>query len=84
MFGIPHEGSTNVLCDNQSVVTSASTPESVLKKKHNSIAYHRVREAVAAKTIRMGKEPSETNLADMLTKPLPGPKLHEFCKHVLY
>jgi hypothetical protein len=42
MFGIPLEGPTNVLCDNQSVVTSASTPESVLKKKHNSIAYHRV------------------------------------------
>ena len=84
MFGIPLEGPTNVLCDNQSVVTSASIPESTLKKKHNSIAYHRVRESVASKTIRIAKEPSETNLADMLTKPLPGPKLHEFCKMVLY
>ena len=75
MFGIPLEGSTNVFCDNQSVVTSASVPELTLKKKHNSIAYHRVRECVAAGTIRIIKEPSETNLADMLTKPLPGRSL---------
>jgi hypothetical protein len=51
MFGIPLEGTANVFCDNQSVVTTVSVPESTLKKKHNSIAYHRVREAVAAGTI---------------------------------
>jgi hypothetical protein len=78
------EGTANVFCDNQSVVTTVSVPESTLKKKHNSIAYHRVREAVAAGTIRVIKEPTETNLADMLTKPLPGPKLHECCKRILY
>jgi hypothetical protein len=83
MFGIPLEGTANVFCDNQSVVTTVSVPESTLKKKHNSIAYHRVREAVAAGTIRVIKEPTETNLADMLTKPLPGPKLHECCKRIL-
>jgi hypothetical protein len=84
MFGIPLEGAANVLCDNQAVVTNASIPESTLKKKHNAIAYHRVREAVAAKTIRITKEPTETNVADMLTKPLAGPKLHELCKRILY
>jgi hypothetical protein len=42
MFGIPIKGPTNVFCDNQSVVTNATKPESTLKRKHNSIAYHRV------------------------------------------
>jgi len=51
MFGIPLEGAANVLCDNQSVVTSSTVPESTLKKKHNLIVYHQVREAVAARTI---------------------------------
>jgi len=73
MFGIPLEGAANIFCDNQSVVTSSTVPETTLKKKHNSIAYHQVREAVAAGTIRIAKEPSETNIADMLTKCLPGP-----------
>jgi hypothetical protein len=40
MFGIPIDGPTDVLCDNQSVVTNSSVPESTLSKKHNSICYH--------------------------------------------
>ena len=71
MFGIPIEGPTNVFCDNDEAVTKNTIfPESTLKKKHNSIAYHRSREAVAAGTIRVTKEDGKTNLADVLTKPL--------------
>jgi hypothetical protein len=51
MFGIPIEGTANVFCDHQSVVTNVSTPESVLRRKHNSIAYHFCREAIASKMI---------------------------------
>ena len=51
----------------------------MLAKKHNSIAYHRVREAVAAGTVLIAKEPTATNLADMLTKSLPGPRLKTLC-----
>ena len=38
MFGVPIEGPTNVFCDNESVINNVSKPESVLKKKHHSIA----------------------------------------------
>ncbi len=37
-------------------------------KKHNAIDYHAVREAVAAGILIVGKEDSETNLVDILTK----------------
>ena len=84
MFGVPLEGATNVFCDNQSVVTNTTLPSSTLKKKHNAIAYHRVREAVAAGTIRVAKVSSEKNVADMLTKSLPGPRLHDLAQRVLY
>ena len=47
MMGIPIVGPSNVLCDNTSVVDNASLPESQLKKKHLSIAYHYVRECFA-------------------------------------
>ena len=53
MFGFPIEGPTNVFYDNESVYNNVSTPESVLKNKHHSIAYHHCREAVAASTIRI-------------------------------
>ncbi len=79
MFGILIQGPANVYCDNNGVVVNASHPESTLKKKHNSIAYHRVREAAAAGTIHVAKEDSTTNITDMLTKPLSGPRLKDLC-----
>jgi hypothetical protein len=84
MIVVPLEGPVNTFCDNSSVVTNASQPSSTLKKKHNSIAYHRVREAVAANVIRVARVHSNKNLADLLTKPLPGPSLHYLCEKILY
>jgi RPA family protein len=84
MMGIPVDGPTNVFCDNEAVVMNSSRPESVLKKKHNAIAYHRVREAQAAKIIRVAKEPGETNLADILTKLMPGPRMKELLERILW
>ena len=70
MFGVPIDGSANVYCDNEAVYKNTSIPESTLKKKHHSIAYHRCREAVAARTIRVAKQGIEKNLADLFTKTL--------------
>ena len=63
MLSVPIEGPTNVMCDNESVVTNSTEPASVLKKKHNAICYHRVREAVVAKVIRIAHIPTGRNLA---------------------
>ena len=68
MFGVPIDGPANVYCDNEAVYKNTSIPESTLKKKHHSIAYHRCREAVAARTIRVAKQGTEKNLADLFTK----------------
>ena len=68
MFGVPIEGPANVLCDNQSVVNNTSKIESVLNKKHSSIAYHAVRWSVAAGVLRVGKVDTNDNLADAMTK----------------
>ena len=42
MFGVPLNGPSRIFCDNESVVINGSHPESALKKKHCSIAHHRV------------------------------------------
>jgi hypothetical protein len=70
MLGAPIDGPASVFCDNHGVVKNMMIPESMLAKKHNAINYHGVREAVAAKIIRLGKEVGMTNLADLLTKVL--------------
>jgi hypothetical protein len=84
MFGVPLEGPVNTFCDNSSVVMNGTHPASTLKKKHNAIAYHKVREAIASNIMRIGWVQRNKNLADMLMKPLPGPTLHAFCEKILY
>ena len=54
--------------DNACVVKNTSISESTLNEKHNSINYHIVREAVAAKIMRIGKEISDLTIADAFTK----------------
>ena len=57
---------------------------STLQKKHNSIAYHRVREAVAAGTLRIAKVRSKENLADLLTKSLGASDLKALIQKILW
>jgi len=54
--------------DNKSVVTSSTVPHSLLSKRHNALAYHQVREAVAAKIVIFNWINSNKNLADLLSK----------------
>jgi len=84
MMGIPVDGPTSVFCDNESVFKNATRPESVLKKKHNAIAYHRTREAIAAGIVQVAWEDGRFNISDVLTKLMPGPKLRQLISCILY
>ena len=53
MLGVPVKSASPLLGDNQSIITSCTLPSSNLKKKHNAIAYHRIREAMAAGILSM-------------------------------
>jgi hypothetical protein len=83
MFGVPLDGPSIVYCDNHSVVHNGSRPESVLRKKHNSISYHKIREAVAAGYIEIHKISTTDNLADLLTKPLSGIATEKLTSQIL-
>jgi hypothetical protein len=84
MMGVPLDGPTHIKADNMSVVKNTSLPESVLKKKSNSIAYHYVRERAASGAVLVSYESTETNLADMLTKTQPGPVRNRLVSKVLF
>ena len=71
MFGVPIDGPAYIYCDNESVVNNSSKVESTLNKKHNSVAYHYVRNAVAASIITVAWINRDDNLADAFTKRLP-------------
>ena len=73
MMGIRMDEPAMLLIDNKSVVINSTMPSSTLKKKHNAIAYHKVREAVAAGFVKVAHISTKVNKADILTKPL-GPQ----------
>ena len=85
MMGIPCEGPTYIYGDNQSVLANTSIPDSTLKKKSQSIAYHFVREGAARDEWRTTYVNTHENEADLLTKLLPsGDKRKGFVRRVLH
>ena len=84
MLGVPLDGPALMLGDNNSVVLNCTMPSSTLKKKHNAIAYHRVREAIAAGILTFSHINSEDNYADILTKALPSSAFHTLVKPLLF
>ena len=67
-LGVPIEGKAHMFGDNESVVTSSTIPHSKLNKRHNVLAYHRVREAIAAKYVNFHHINGKINPADILSK----------------
>jgi hypothetical protein len=72
MMGVVLSGPTFFNWDNMYVVHDTQMPESVLKKKSNSICYHAVRESAAMGDSIIGHVPSVENPADICTKVVPG------------
>jgi hypothetical protein len=84
MFGVPIDEPTNIFCDNGAVCANTTQPKLTLTKKHHSIAYHRSREAVAAEMVRVSKEHTTTNLADIFTKTMAAPKRETLLDSLTY
>ena len=85
MMGIPVEGPTCIYGDNQSVLANTTIPDSTLKKKSQSIAYHFVHEGVARDEWRTSYVNTHDNGADLLTKQLPhGEKRKGFVSNLLH
>jgi len=84
MMGVPIDGPSLIYGDNKSAITNSSRPESVLKKKCNSICYHACRESVAMDESRFAHISTRDNWADPLTKVTSGPKRRDLVCNVLY
>ena len=67
-LGAPLDAKSFLFGDKRSVVTSATIPHSTFTKRHNILAFHRVREAIAAKLMAFYWIQSSYNFSDMLSK----------------
>ena len=66
------------------MVNNTTVPESVLRKKSNSIAYHYVRSKCAEDVLRITYENIKKNLADILTKVQRGTTKKSFRDKIMF
>jgi hypothetical protein len=71
-LGVKVKHSTLICGDNKGVILNCTMSDSLLKKKHVAIAYHKTREAAAAGIVHPIKIMSKHNFADILTKAVTG------------
>jgi hypothetical protein len=64
-LGVVFHGAALMSGDNMSVVLNTTVPSSDLKKKHDAIAYHRIREDIAARIMKFSYTKSEENVSDI-------------------
>ena len=83
-LGINVDTALAVYGDNLGVIQKATTKDSLLKKKHVAISYHKVREAVEAGIIVPIKIASAEKFVDCLTKSLPIANHNRLINGLLY
>jgi hypothetical protein len=64
-MGVALNGPAFMLGDNMSVVLNNTVLSSDLKKKHNAIANHRMKEAITARIMWLTFNKSEENVSDV-------------------
>ena len=67
-LGVPIQGTSMMFGDNETVVNASSMPHGKLHKRHNALAFHKMREGIAAKIFRYVHIRGTTNPADILSK----------------
>ena len=83
-LGVPVAGPSYLFCDNKAVVDSSVIPSYRLKKRHNILSWHTVRQAVACDIVRIVHIDSKNNPADILTKHRSSREWYELCKPIIF
>jgi hypothetical protein len=83
-LGVKVEHASYLFGDNLGVVQNATIKESLLKKKHVAISYHKVREAAASGIVHPTKIDGKFNFADVCTKAQTNAVFHTLCGGLMY
>ena len=67
-----------ISCDNQGAIALAKDNKFHARTKHIDLRYHFIREAVEDGKIQVKYVPTDENVSDIFTKPLPRPKFSRF------
>lgn len=80
-LGYP-QGTVVLREDNQAAIKIAKNPQDHKRTKHIDVRYHYIREQLQNEVFRLEYVPTESQLADMFTKGLYGPRLRYLCGRI--
>jgi ABC-type thiamine transport system ATPase subunit len=83
-MGVGISGPSYIYGDNMSVIHNTQRPESMLKKKSNSICYQTVGESVAMGESLTGHIGTNENVGNLATKVLYGQKRQYMVSRLVY
>ena len=83
-LGVPVNQKSFMFGDNQAVIMNSSIPHSSLNKRHNALAYHRVREMIAARVLGYYWVDGKNNPADIVSKHWSYPQVWHLMKPLLF
>ena len=83
-LGVNLEETSYLFGDNESVVTSGSIPHSNLSKRHQMLAFHYTREAVASKMVAFHHIFGDLNPADILSKHWGHSQIYPMLRPILF
>jgi hypothetical protein len=83
-LGVPVREKSYIFGDNQAVVSNSTIPHSSLNKRHNALAYHRVREMISAKILGYYWIDDKRNQLDIVIKHWSYPKVWHLLKTTFF
>ena len=78
-LGLEFEKLVTLKCDNQATISIAKDPVHHDRTKHVEIDRHFIAEKIENSEVQVIYTPTREQLADILTKALPGPNFEEIC-----
>lgn len=76
-FGVNVEKPTQIFEDNQSCIKLTESEKFNMRSKHIDIKAHNIQDLIQKEAITLKYIPSDDNIADLLTKPLPKAKFND-------
>jgi len=73
----------NLFCDNQGAAALAKNPIKHQRSKHIDIKFHFIRDEIMQKNLIIDYVPTDSNVADLFTKPVARIKLQSFKRHLM-
>jgi hypothetical protein len=83
-LGVPVNNKSYMFGENQAVVSNSTIPHSSLNKRHNALAYQRVREMISSKILGYYWIDDKSNPADIVSKHWSYPQVWHLLKPILF